>query len=454
MAINIATPKPVEAVVPFILAPEMITVIAGLGTAAGIYFADNDAAKAWANRVYNNASNDFKGWIQAIADGGTFIATITGDMWDELKGHVNETTDCTVNYIGSNQVITYDNYSSFTTYTVNPVGLDILDISGIMKYQTGAGAIVTPKVKWTGGTTTLSAQISIAERYDSGSSHYYGHLRLIDYNSQTTDFTTEWPRGTDIPITVQVCILNGGSQYEIVVNGVSIGVKSFPWTCQYKEVYVAYGTGTISGFTNVATDLIDGVNYDIDQEIAANPAWDLTNKDVALPTTLDGVVGNHAEDIVTDTTVSDTVTIPDATTEIGLLGNIYNKIAGFFDWLKLFLSNLINNLVNAFRSLVGEFIPKIPDGIGAIFNPLWALITALLALFGRAIIFVTSLYEIPASSAMLNSNIIQGINFARSLNFQGVTLYGMIMAVCNLMLGLLVFNLFKRLVYSVPAGRR
>lgn len=92
--------------------------------------------------------------------------------------------------------------------------------------------------------------------------------------------------------------------------------------------------------------------------------------------------------------------------------------------------------------------PVIPPSLGDFFNPLLALIIAILNFFARGILWLAQLMGIQASTEMLTPPMVDGIEWAQTIGYQGVTLFGMVRATAGVMLGLLVFKLFKRIAYA------
>lgn len=148
----------------------------------------------------------------------------------------------------------------------------------------------------------------------------------------------------------------------------------------------------------------------------------------------------------------------------GVLGSIKGLLNGLWDGV---LSG-VGTITGAISAAVSTIIASLADltepfkwqkpggpigGLFAFFNPLLALLIAIMALIAKILIFLGQLYNIPSSSAMLHPTMIQGINWARGLNSAGgVNLYGLVTGVISIVLGIVVFKLIRNMIAGIGSA--
>lgn len=94
--------------------------------------------------------------------------------------------------------------------------------------------------------------------------------------------------------------------------------------------------------------------------------------------------------------------------------------------------------------------PEIPAGIAGFFPNILALLIAIMGFIAKAIIFIGQLSSIQPSTSMLNSTMIQGLEWARGFHTDGgVNLYSLVTGVITVMYGLFIFKLLRKIVTGI-----
>lgn len=133
-----------------------------------------------------------------------------------------------------------------------------------------------------------------------------------------------------------------------------------------------------------------------------------------------------------------------------IIGGISTAIGEAGNGIKALLNTIISALSGVFSWENNPFGKGIAPKIGAFFNPLLALLIAIMHLIAKIIIFIGNIANIPASSAMLHPSMIVGLNWARGFTTAGgVNLFGLIQGVISIVLGIVVFKQIRRIIAGI-----
>lgn len=422
-------PFSAHAILPIALTAEAIAIGAGLLTAAGITFATNESARAAGYRFVSGLGDHLRGLIDDAALLGGLLS-ITPDLWKATTDGASSFSEGQVDSLVLGDSATYQTSSS----TSIPLGTAYGEISLILNGISGSpiASISLP---------TGLGSIQCAKIWDSP---YNGdYVRLTYRNTNVTPSITynfDPVYGSSIAYS-QVSLYSDKSFVSILVDGEFVYSSNIDFSFLNKSITIGGVSTTQVSFTTPYSDVITANNYDIDYNYYGNYANDLSNRQATFPTTLDGVVGQSPSTVYED---AGAITVPPGAadnTEVGWLSALWAALMSL-------LASIADIPGNVADSIQGRF-PQLPPGVVMFFPNILALILALMGLFAKGLIFLLDIYNIPPSTAMLNENIIQGINWARNLSFNGISLYSLIMVACNLMLGLLVFKLIKKIVLSI-----
>lgn len=458
------------------LSVETVKLIGACLVAGGLVYANRDSldrAIDWfVEQTSSSVLSEFQTNAVAVVGG---IATVSSTMWDAVRSFnqtnfvedTAQTVNTPFNY--------YDNYPVSTAYN-NPIPLLTFNSHGTFIYT-----INSKEIKYIASDLAGDTQVRI---------YIDSSYVTTSYIKTGTDFESYVCNSSGTITLYLHFTATNNKEYHNAVSALFTGATVDTGAINYDgTTYLNQSDYTVDSVA-IKDTIDDYVNLAPDQLIADTQAltytppmtypWEEENT-INFPFPWE-VEGN--EDGITypwevggtgDITnpYEEPVTIPDGSVDsdgtIGIwewLKNLYNLVKnGILGFLKMIIDALkwvimalisgINAIIENIMSLTDiprNWIPKIPPGITNFFSSLIALILALMRLFGIAIIFIGDLYNIPATTSMINADIITGIEWARGLTYNGVNLYGLVMGISNVILFAVVFKLIRKIILGIGSA--
>lgn len=314
--------KEVQALAPLALAPEIITVVAGLATAAGITFIDNDAAKAWVSKAWGGFKETTKSAVNNVitagAVAGVYSVFLTKALWSDLTNSASTLedgevilldngvlTDIEITGLYQQDVILNNGYG-----TLN-LNITLANNATYYVYATGSTSIIVTRQRTVVGGVVMDVIkyiLKIGTVYDSG----YKILR----------------KGSECNSPLLLQLYSSKNDFDLSFDNVSVYNSQKHSLGLTKVTFVAEQYGQCVFYPLTPYFLEQGTSYVINNHYVNNPAWDLSNKTLALPDSLDNVVGKSVTDIVNENTISDGISAPGAAidTLVGKVGVIEDSL--------------------------------------------------------------------------------------------------------------------------------
>lgn len=260
----------------------------------------------------------------------------------------------------------------------------------------------------------------------------YGYTR--DYQSKTgewniPDFKEE---GSDWAIFVPsgstyADVLNGNASMEWVnLNAITYTDLGVPDSTQFGEVEYIENTGTIGGSEVVPPSDTPGGDSESDSALIEQlEEW-----------ILGGIT--FTPDMFNNLSVGAT----------GAFSSMSDAISyGTFTGIQMSqYSDILSALQQGLNpSASGSVSPNVPNNpnLFDLILILWDVLLACIRLVCRALVFIATLSAIPVSTSLLNSHIILGIDYFRSLSFGVMNLYDLVIWFCGIMFGIKVVKFIR-----------
>lgn len=318
-------PMEATAAVPLVVGPVTLGVAAGLAAAAGVVLLTSDGARAVAFSLLERGSEDLRNAILG-AVGGTLV--ITRPMWQELQSLLSSGLEGEVSgyVLGSEQLVRLVNLQT-EVVNIGEQGVFEFDFSRY-DYGSSPGSSSLYVYPLSGSTYLVSITVSpriygdhkclkvTVSRYGVGTvGTYYTGANVFSVNVVVTAVTGQ--------LKVEV---DGQELYSEAVNS-KMNHASFQASGLSESVVLEVMIRSSQLFEGT---LKEGTSHSVDDVYFGNPAWDLSDKQVTVPTSVDDVVGKRAFEVVSG--VSDVVAPPGVDTEsgtvLGWLSSIYGALAG------------------------------------------------------------------------------------------------------------------------------
>ena len=329
--------------------PAVVSAVCGLVTAAGITFVTNEGARAGAQQAWSTFSDSLKNKIHQAVTTGQGVLGITPSDWEEIKRGAEAVQDGQVDvFINEGDFIELENLQT-----------SILYCQGAQRVGMFTGTITGDSYIACGFTNNYNTQITTGQVWTGSQWEYqlYAKYSLGGGAQQKLILDTSATRSFEI--NVMAGSYDGNSYVD--VNGVGVWqVSNSATTLNSIEARAGYGSGSkviglLDSFTSQSVTQNYGDTY-IHNEYYQNPAYDLSNQNVTLPSTLDNVINPANPGEVLD--IGGAIVVPPGVGDDnvpGWLGALYQALSKISDFLNPASKN---NLL--YRSLVptADYFPN------------------------------------------------------------------------------------------------